>query len=216
VSRPRRGAGLSGQIASVMLRALAAEVSDPGRFRRATDYASDGAVLDLEVHAGELRVLVRGSRFEPYLGHVCVDPAEPSAEGLALVPRRDELDAVCTCPDDSPYPGGFCKHAVAAILVLSERVADDPALLAHWRAAVDPAELAASGRGRRRAAPRSRPDTDDGADVHHDVLTGSIHGAQPIPDLPTFVRRLPVAIARHDELGDLLADTLADALAVMR
>ena len=151
---PRRntgGAPQRGQVAAVMLRALAAELSDPARFRRAVAYARDGAVLDIDITAGVVRVLVRGSRFEPYQAHVWVDPVDADVQGLALVPRRDEVVADCTCPDDSPSPGAFCKHALAALLVLADEVAIDPEVLDH---------LARRHRRRRRTAVTNRPPVD--------------------------------------------------------
>jgi uncharacterized Zn finger protein len=212
---PRHGSGgkRPGQIAAVVLRALAAELADPGRFRRASAYARDGAVIELTVLPGELRVLVRGSRFEPYQARVWVEPTEPGNVGLALVPRRDELAAECTCPDDGADPGTFCKHAVAALLVLADEVIADPAVLDTWRAEVDTDDRPIR---RRRPASRSELDEPGDGDDGVDVLVAAIAAPRPLPAPPQLARRLPVAMARHDELGDLLAGTLADALAAMR
>ncbi len=211
---PRRntgGAPPRGQVAAVMLRALAAELSDPGRFRRAVAYARDDAVLDLDVGAGVVRVLVRGSRFEPYQAHVWVDPVGDDVHGLALVPRRDEVVADCTCPDDSPYPGAFCKHALAGLLVLADAVTTDPELLATWRADRD-----ADGPSRPVRSSTADPSGSVEPVEQVDVLATSITFPRPLPDLRRVPSRLPVAMARHDELSDLVADVLTDALTTLR
>ena len=110
-----------------MLRALTAELSDPGRFSRAKAYARDGAVVDIEIQPGEVRVEVLGSRYEPYQTRVWATPAEDRTSPIGLVPERDELGAECTCPDDAPY--AFCKHALTALLVLADEVTIDPEVL---------------------------------------------------------------------------------------
>ena len=71
MTAPRRSVGTNpaGRLPAAMLRALAAELSDPGRFTRAKAYARDGAVIDIEVEPGQARGLVQGSRYEPYDGH---------------------------------------------------------------------------------------------------------------------------------------------------
>ncbi|MGI9029497.1 MAG: hypothetical protein ACR2HP_05855 [Ilumatobacteraceae bacterium] len=203
-----------GRVAAVMVRALAAELSDPARFRRASAYARDGAVIDLVVEPGELRVLVRGSRFEPYQARVFVAVAAPGAVGLALVPRRDEVVAECTCPDDGPYASAFCKHALAGLLVLADRVTLEPDLLELWRADDD---LARSPRPRR-PLDELDDDEDDADETERiDVLAAAIAAPEPIPDLPRLPSRLPVAMARHDDdVSQLLADVLADAMSTLR
>ena len=216
---PRRnpgGAPQRGQVAAVMLRALAAELSDPARFRRAVAYARDGAVLDIDITAGVVRVLVRGSRFEPYQAHVWVEPVDADVQGLALVPRRDEVVADCTCPDDSPSPGAFCKHALAALLVLADEVAIDPEVLTTWRADTDGDDERRSRIGRPSTAGGSGPVEDDAPAEPVDVLAASITLRQPVPEPRRVPSRLPVAMARHDELSNLVADVLADALATLR
>ncbi len=114
-----------------MLRAVAAEVSDPARFGRAKAYARDGAVFDIEVEPGEARGLVQGSRYEPYVTTVYAAPADELGSLLGAVPEADELLATCSCPDESP--GGFCKHALATLLVLADEITIEPSVLARWR-----------------------------------------------------------------------------------
>ena len=139
MTRPRQvyGANPPGRLPAAMLRALAAEVSDPGRFSRAKGYARDAAVVDIEVEPGRVRAEVQGSRYEPYVAVVHVAPADDTASLLGLIPDRDELMAECTCPDDAW--GGFCKHAVATLLVLADEVTAAPEVLEAWRSG-DPIE----------------------------------------------------------------------------
>ncbi len=142
MTRPRHvyGANPPGRLPAAMLRALAAELSDPGRFSRAKGYARDGAVVDIDVEPGCVRAEVQGSRYEPYVAAVHVAPADDAQSLLGLVPDRDELMAECTCPDDAW--GGFCKHAVAALLVLADEVTAAPEVLTTWRSG-EPIEVRA-------------------------------------------------------------------------
>ena len=108
-----------GHLVATMLRALAAELSDPGRYTRAKAYARDGAVIDIDVRPGVVSGLVLGSRREPYevvLGSDPVPPdelagADPAVVGAMamLIPAREELAVSCTCPD-----AGRGGHAVQA------------------------------------------------------------------------------------------------------
>ena len=76
MSRPRRSFGNQpGQLVATMLRALAAEVSDPGRYSRAKAYARDGAVIEIDIRPEVVSGLVLGSRREPYEVLLTVDPA---------------------------------------------------------------------------------------------------------------------------------------------
>lgn len=195
---PRHLADTSGRLTAVMLRALAAELSDPGRFSRAKAYARDGAVVDLEVDAGEVRAMIMGSRFDPYIASLLVEPAGDVAAPLDLVPDRDEVWAECSCPDEGPY--GFCKHALATLLELADEVALDPAVLVRWRAG-SPADQADA---------RSRQPVGEPA---VDVLAAALSAPTPLPELPRLPTRLPVAIGPGDELA---AEVLADALATLR
>ena len=165
MTRPRQvyGANPPGRLPAAMLRALAAEVSDPGRFSRAKGYARDAAVVDIEVEPGRVRAEVQGSRYEPYVAVVHVAPADDTASLLGLIPDRDELMAECTCPDDAW--GGFCKHAVATLLVLADEVTAAPEVLEAWRSG-DPIELTTP------------------ADPPIDVLAGLLHAPAPLPDRP--------------------------------
>lgn len=188
----------------MMLRALAAELSDLGRFRRAKEYARDGAVLDIEVEPGVVRVSVQGSRYDPYdveLAVAAVDAAELAdtkdlVATAILIPERGDLRSRCSCPDDDPT--NFCKHALAGLLTLADEVTIEPGLLRTWRAvdaddrpahvetgdAPADASIRASTRGEQSAPPGRRADP----------LAGwlSARGAMPpLGPIPELRLRLP-------------------------
>jgi uncharacterized Zn finger protein len=199
--RPRRSYGPNppGRLPAAMLRALAAELSDPGRFARAKSYARDGAVVDIEVDPGEARATIQGSRFEPYVATVFVAPSDDDDSLLGLIPDRDEVMASCTCPDDGPYGGAFCKHALATLLTLADEVTIEPDVLARWRSG-DVLALDA-------------PDVERDAPAL-DVLADALSAAAPIPAPPQLPARLPVTMAGPH--GEDVGRVLADALAVLR
>lgn len=207
MTRPRHVIGVNppGRLPAAMLRALCAELSDPGRFSRAKAYARDGAVIDIEVTPGEVRATIQGSRYEPYVATVFVAASDDLGSLLGLIPDRDEVVATCTCPDDGPIGGAFCKHALTALLALADEVTIEPAILAHWR----------SGDSERSGpAVRTADGADDRAVV--DVLAVAMVAPVPIPDPPDLPARLPVTMAGRGQHGDDVARVLADALAVLR
>ncbi|MDS1270768.1 SWIM zinc finger family protein [Lipingzhangella sp. LS1_29] len=52
-----------------------------------------------------------------------------TAAGVELFPREyEDLDAVCTCPDE----GEPCKHIAAVLYTFAHHLDDDPFLLLHW------------------------------------------------------------------------------------
>ena len=165
MNRPRRSFGNQpGQLVATMLRALAAEVSDPGRYSRAKAYARDGAVIEIDIRPEVVSGLVLGSRREPYEVLLTADPApideieraNPAQLGslTMLVPGRDELAVSCSCPDADGTPGLLCKHAIAVLLVLADEASIEPDLLVRWRSAD-----AEGGRGRMRVSKLPRPRT---------------------------------------------------------
>ena len=101
--RLRRPPHPQGRLPAAMLRALAAELSDPGRFSRAKAYARDGAVIDIVVEPGEVRGEVQGSRYEPYVATIYAGPAADGEGLLGLIPERSELVASCSCPDAETF-----------------------------------------------------------------------------------------------------------------
>lgn len=132
-----------------MLRALIAELCEPRRYARAKEYARDDAVIDIEIRPGRVVGSVQGSRREPYVAVVEIDPSDPTALAAAgapdakagvlnaLLPSPDELAVACTCPDFEP--GRLCKHAAAVLLVLTDELTIEPTLLVRWRSpAPDP------------------------------------------------------------------------------
>ena len=131
-----------GRLPAAMLRALAAEVSDPGRFSRAKAYARDGAVLDIEVGPGEVRANIQGSRYEPYVAAVYVAPSDDHDSLLGLIPDRDELLA------DVLVPGRWRRRRVLQarahrLLTLADEVTIEPEVLARWRTGDPEAEASA-------------------------------------------------------------------------
>ena len=161
VSRPRHAFGAQpGRLPATLLRALCAELSDPARYRRAKDYARDGAVIDLDVRPGAVVGEVLGSRRSPYRVTIVADPVDDAATATSpvmLIPERTELAVACTCPDADS--GAMCKHALALLLVFADEVSIEPELLARWRARGDSAPTGVVRlRGRAAIAPRTRPD----------------------------------------------------------
>ncbi len=165
MSRPRRSFGNQpGRLVATMLRALAAELSDPGRYSRAKAYARDGAVIEIDTRPEVVSGLVLGSRRDPYEVLLVADPApadeieraDPAALAsmTMLIPGRDELSVSCSCPDAGGFPGMLCKHAVAVLLVLADETNIEPGLLIRWRTAVG---------DRRPAAARRHPSPPPGA-----------------------------------------------------
>jgi len=183
-----------------MLRALAAELSDPGRFSRAKAYARDGAVTDIVIEPGEVRGEVQGSRYEPYVATVYAAPA-PTDEGLlGLIPERSEVMATCTCPDAETF--GVCKHALAVLLVLADELTIEPDLLARWRGG-DPV-----------SSPVATPTPpDDSMDAPAPLLAAT----GPLPERVAIPRRLPVAMAATTDPRDAdVAAAVAAAIAELR
>lgn len=192
--RPRHHAtpDPAGRLPATVLRALAAELSDPGRFSRAKAYARDDAVIDLRVDPGVIAGEVQGSRADPYVARLYVEPVDPDVRAAALdgratpmqlLPDRDELAVTCSCPDGDTS-GLVCKHALATLLVFADEVNIEPALLTEWRSggALDRVPTARpavrTGRGAGRDGGESAP-----APVA-DVLAGLLSAPGPLPDLP--------------------------------
>jgi hypothetical protein len=129
MSRPRKpfGPNPPGRLPATMLKVLAAEMSDQGRLSRGRRYHQDDAITDIVIGHGSVTAEVQGSRPEPYIVTIEVDAGEG-------IPRRSEIWATCTCPDDSGTGADLCKHAVAVMFALSDEVSIDPDLLERWRA----------------------------------------------------------------------------------
>jgi uncharacterized Zn finger protein len=204
VSSPRRTVGTNpaGRLPATMLRALAAELSDTGRFSRAKAYARDGAVVDIDVHPGEARGVVQGSRADPYAVTLYTEPAAEGEGLLGLVPGADELVLQCSCPDADT--SGACKHALAVLLVLADEVSIEPAVLARWRSVPDGAER-----------PAARHRVTEESDV--DVLADALAAPAPLPELPEIPQRVPVPMPSVPGTRDAdVAAAVAAAIAVLR
>jgi uncharacterized Zn finger protein len=181
-----------------MLRALAAELSDPARFTRAKSYARDGAVIEIDIEPGVVRAEVQGSRYDPYVTELHVAAVdEPGSVDLAeLIPDRYEIGAGCTCPDGGPLGSAYCKHVLATVLVLADEITIEPDLLSRWRS---------GGSG--------RPRVERAGDSIVDPLSPLLAARGPLPTPPELPPRLPVAMPAA--AGEASA-VLADALAVLR
>ena len=230
MSRPRHAFGAQpGRLPATLLRALCAELSDPARYRRAKDYARDGAVIDLDVRPGAVVGEVLGSRRSPYRVTIVADPVDDAAtvtSPVMLIPERTELAVACTCPDADS--GAMCKHALALLLVFADEVSIEPELLARWRARGDSAPTRVVRlRGRAAIAPRTRPDPgwDRGggrspAPVRVDVLAKLLVSPTPIGELGPMAPLAPEALltppARADAMSVVLDRVLADAVATVR
>jgi hypothetical protein len=214
---PRRTVGTSsvGRLPAAMLRALAAELSDPGRFSRAKVYARDGAVLDIEIEPGQVRGDVQGSRYEPYVATLHTQPARDGEGLLGLIPERDEIFAECSCPDAETF--GTCKHALAVLLVLADEVSIEPAVLERWRAAGETAGRRGGTRARGGAGPTAGRGTDDDPAETEDVLAALLVAPAPLPELPTVPARVPVPMPAAPGTRDAdVSAAVAAALAVLR
>jgi len=200
VSTPRRTVGTSqaGRLPATMLRALAAELADPGRFSRAKVYARDGAVVDIDVQPGVARGVVQGSRADPYAVALHTEPAAEGEGLLGLVPGADEIALECSCPDADT--SGACKHALAVLLVLADEVSIEPAVLERWRSAD-----AGEGAGRATEEPEV------------DVLADAMAAPAPLPELPALPRRVPVPMPAAPGSRDAdIAAAVTAAITVLR
>jgi hypothetical protein len=117
------------RLVPALINALVAGLSDPNRLSRGRTYAKQGAVDDLDVRDGIVTGSVQGSRAQPYEVTVRVRPADSFESLIALVPERNEVSFLCSCPDwDDP-----CKHAVAVMVAFADLVAEEPEALRVWR-----------------------------------------------------------------------------------
>jgi hypothetical protein len=221
--RPRAFGEQPGRLIATMLRALAAELSDPGRYARAKNYARDGAVFEIDIRPGAVSGLVMGSRRLPYEVLLAVDPA--AADEIAgadrgavgsmalLVPGGEELEVSCTCPDADGAAGPLCKHAIALLLVFADEVSADPLLLARWRTA-DP-DGASWATDTHRLPARGRPVST--APTRVDMLAGLLDSPTLLPALPAIARRAvarPSSVVLADPVVRLLDELHAEAVAL--
>jgi SWIM zinc finger len=227
VTRPRQAFGSQpGRLPATLLRALSAELSDPGRYRRAKEYARDGAVIEIDVRPGVVAGQVLGSRRSPYEVAILADPVDDdelavTTNVVTLVPERTELAVSCTCPDADG--GMMCKHALALLMVLADEVSIEPELLARWRRAGPESPGRTSRlRGRRTTSAPSpggrgtRPSGAGPAPPRVDVLAPLLRSPSPLGPLPEIPAIESAALltppARADATSELLDRVLADAV----
>lgn len=192
-----------------MLRALTAELSDPGRYTRAKSYARDGAVIEIDIQPGTARGLVLGSRQEPYEATVYVDPVDPedidaatvTASLVTLVPDRSELALACTCPDADG--GTMCKHALAVMLVMADEVSMQPDVLTRWRTPDPDSPLA------KRSGTRLRPRAGAVADLRASRNARSAEAQTGRAKRLGQLDRSPVELVKRVERVDVLGAVLA-------
>lgn len=209
------GANPPGRLAAVMLRALTAELADPGRYSRARVYARDGAVVDIEVEPGIVRGVVQGSRPGAYEAMVFVTPLAPAdlaqiatpASTAASIPGPEDLATSCSCPDGDEYASAVCKHALATLMVFADEVTMEPDLLLRWRSGTTVVPLRPGGRGSGRAASSSSATSNA---VAIDVLAERLQARGQLPNLPQLA---PPALA--PVLADEFTDVLVSALAAV-
>ena len=202
MSRPRRpfGPDQPGRLQATMLKVLAAEMSDPGRFTRGKRLRADDAVVDLVIGHGAATAVVQGSRPEPYVVTLLARPGRS-------VPSRREVTVRCTCPDDDGAGGDACKHGVAAMFALADEVSLDIEVLARWRQSES---LDDGGAGDHDHPAPSDPLPVDPLIAEVTELLQPPRGAR-LPALPELTA--PDA----DDIPDrLVADVLDDALAHLR
>jgi uncharacterized Zn finger protein len=207
-----------------LLGVAVAQRADAQRFARGRTYQRQGAVVDVDVEPGVVLAKVQGGRAEAYVVEVATSvlaapddvrraAADSPQRYTALVPDAGDLRFTCSCPDwDDP-----CKHAVAVLVELGERVADDPRLLERWRGVAsdgDDATVPRVGPARVRAARPSEVHTEAAParrPVRPPALDAFFACAAPLPEiLPMPPSPLP---ARRWEAP--WSDVLADALTAL-
>jgi uncharacterized Zn finger protein len=125
---------------------------------------------------------------------------------MALVPDRDEISFVCTCPDwDDP-----CKHAVAVMIAFADFVGDEPSALVRWRGKTqDPAARAAIGSRTGVPAPSDRSKAEHAAlDAASLAALHAFLGTPTEHEIAEISRLGPPNAA----WGELWAEMLTDAL----
>lgn len=203
------GAETSAKLAATMLEVALAEVAEPERLRRGRRYARQGAVVDVVVEPGVVRGSVQGSRAQPYEVIVRVLGGPAAGDRLTdLVPSSGHLGFQCTCPDWE-HP---CKHGVAVLTHLAERVAYEPSLLATWRGVTETRETGENGEtGRDTAATAHVRDATAGADLRAELDAFLAVGPELQLDVPDLTP-LPHVTMSWDEPWSVM---LHDALRVL-
>lgn len=189
-------------LAGTMMRVVAAELTDSGRFMRARRLQEERSIATIDVTAGVLSGSVQGSDPQPYdVRWDCLrltSHAEQRRRALALdhpnratqlVPGAADLRATCTCVDATSLGSGVCKHAIAVLLEFADDIAVDATRLADWRGVALGATEAI--------------DPDDPGFEHADPEAASQPTA--MPSAPGSTTRTAATVTTFvDPLGDLL------------
>ncbi len=169
------GRNQPGQFMATRVRVLAAELSDPQRLARGREYVDTCAVVDIEVGPGLTTATVQGSRPAPYVVELNVDHGDGP-------PTTKEIEASCSCPDDADATRGWCKHAVATLIVLANEIAVVPDTLARWRASMSEVPSGADlGRPTRPSAGAVPDPLESALRVPEGVTMPSIPDVEPLP-----------------------------------
>jgi hypothetical protein len=114
--------------ATDLLGRLLAQRSDHGRVVRGKELTDTGRVHDLGIAPGRVTAEVTGSRSEPYRVTVelASDGGPPTEPG--------QLRFTCSCPDW----GDPCKHGVAVVLAVAERLDSAPEEAGTWWGGISP------------------------------------------------------------------------------
>ena len=184
MSPPRRpfGPDQPGRLQATMLKVLAAEMSDPGRFTRGKRLRADDAVVDLVIGHGAATAVVQGSRPEPYVVTLLTRAGRS-------VPSRRDVTVRCTCPDDDGVGSDACKHGVAALFALADEVSldlDGAGEVApdRHRSTTEQATTATVRRRRRRAGGDAEADPPPSVDPLVAELTGLLRPPERRSDFP--------------------------------
>ncbi|MFI1465166.1 SWIM zinc finger family protein [Nocardia carnea] len=147
-TRNRRG-GFARNFWGKALLEVMERLADPGRLARGRTYARAGQVVSYRIEPGLVTAEVQGSQPRPFTTTCEIRRLRPeevelvvevirSAPGMLarivsgdlprelaphLVPETAaDIDFGCSCPD----PGWPCKHAIAVVCLLAERLDDHP------------------------------------------------------------------------------------------
>jgi len=223
--------------AGAQIAELAAGAED-GRFSRGRALFRKGSVLDLLVTEGSIVASVRGSEGDPYEVSIGTMPAPAGVrrqvlealaipaesadsglgtssvvtldavigEGIAVSPRESDLAFSCGCLDWDE----FCKHVVAVLLALADRIDLDDTALLTWRS-IEMTPAPPAGEPGPSATPHQEPEPSPGRVTVTGTGTGTpgapaddrTSGSPDDPaDDPADDRK-----ARLTELEALLGDT---------
>lgn len=197
------------QVAGVMTRS-----AEPGRLSRGRALYRKGAVAELVIGPGEVVASVRGSQGDRYECAIGVAPVSPGtarqvnevlesegpdsidrllADGVDLCPGDIDLGYSCDCADWDE----ICKHVVAVMLAVADRVDLDITELFRWRDLDLESGLHLESGFR----------LDSGLHLDPSLDPSPKQGSGDRPEQPPEVNRQDGRAARLAELEGLLGDT---------